>query len=115
MRCAAAPWGHAIAPQCGAVPVDTGLGHLCAALDVPTVSLYGPTQVRLVGTCGRNQAHLQSPLGSRAGAAAQMASLAVADVWAALLPLLADGAPRPAHQGSELPPELPDAESTVHL
>jgi heptosyltransferase-1 len=85
----------------GAVAVDTGLGHLCAALDVPTVSLYGPTQVSLVGTCGRNQAHLQSPLGSRAGAAAQMASLAVADVWAALLPLLADGARHPAHQGVE--------------
>lgn len=80
-----------------AVAVDTGLGHLCAALDVPTVSLYGPTQVSLVGTSGRNQAHLQAPLGSRAGAAAQMASLAVADVWAALLPLLADGAQRAAH------------------
>ena len=46
----------------GAVAVDTGLGHLAAALAVPTVSLYGPTRTSLVGTYGRNQVHLQSPL-----------------------------------------------------
>ena len=46
----------------GAVAVDTGLGHLAAALSVPTVSLYGPTSTRLIGTYGLNQVHLQSPL-----------------------------------------------------
>ena len=46
----------------GAVAVDTGLGHLSAALSVPTVSLYGPTSIGLVGAYGRNQVHIQSPL-----------------------------------------------------
>jgi lipopolysaccharide heptosyltransferase I len=46
-----------------AVAVDTGLAHLSAALDVPTVSLYGPTSVDLVGAYGRNQVHIQSPIG----------------------------------------------------
>lgn len=40
------------------VAVDTGLGHLAAALDVPTVSLYGPTDPVLTGTLGRSQKHL---------------------------------------------------------
>jgi heptosyltransferase-1 len=38
--------------------VDTGLGHLAAALDVPTVSLYGPTNPELTGACGKSQVHL---------------------------------------------------------
>ncbi len=42
------------------VAVDTGLGHLTAALDVPAVSLYGPTSPDLVGTYGRHQVHLQA-------------------------------------------------------
>jgi heptosyltransferase-1 len=41
-----------------AVAVDTGLGHLAAALDVPTVSLYGPTNPVLTGALGRSQVHL---------------------------------------------------------
>lgn len=40
------------------VAVDTGLGHLAAALDVPTVSVYGPTDPALVGTVGKSQIHL---------------------------------------------------------
>lgn len=40
------------------VSVDTGLGHLAAALRVPTVSLYGPTDPKRVGTVGDNQVHL---------------------------------------------------------
>ena len=40
------------------VAVDTGLGHLAAALDVPTVSLYGPTNPVLTGALGRSQIHL---------------------------------------------------------
>jgi heptosyltransferase-1 len=40
------------------VAVDTGLGHLAAALDVPTISLYGPTNAVLTGALGRSQIHL---------------------------------------------------------
>ncbi len=41
-----------------AVAVDTGLGHLAAALAVPTLSLYGPTDAKLTGAMGVNQLHL---------------------------------------------------------
>ncbi len=51
-----------IAGAAGAVAVDTGLGHLAAALGVPTVSLYGPTGATRTGTVGRGQEHLESPL-----------------------------------------------------
>jgi heptosyltransferase-1 len=40
--------------------VDTGLGHLAAALDVPTVSLYGPTNPALTGATGQSQVHLSA-------------------------------------------------------
>jgi heptosyltransferase I len=40
------------------VAVDTGLGHLAAALDVPTVSLYGPTNPNLSGALGVSQRHI---------------------------------------------------------
>lgn len=40
------------------VAVDTGLGHLAAALAVPTISLYGPTNPEQIGTRGANQIHL---------------------------------------------------------
>jgi heptosyltransferase-1 len=43
------------------VSVDTGLGHLAAALDVPTVSLYGPTDPELTGALGRSQILLKTP------------------------------------------------------
>lgn len=42
----------------GVVSVDTGLGHLSAALSVPTISLYGPTDPKRIGTIGLNQKHL---------------------------------------------------------
>ncbi len=42
----------------GCVAVDTGLGHLAAALDVPTLSLFGPTNPGLTGAYGRSQVHL---------------------------------------------------------
>ncbi len=45
----------------GAVAVDTGLGHLAAALDVPTVGLYGPTNPDRSGIYGRRQVSLQAP------------------------------------------------------
>jgi heptosyltransferase I len=40
------------------VSVDTGLGHIAAALSVPTVSLYGPTDANRTGMMGENQVHL---------------------------------------------------------
>lgn len=42
------------------VSVDTGLGHLAASLNAPTISLYGPTDPQLIGTIGRNQLHLKA-------------------------------------------------------
>lgn len=42
------------------VSVDTGLGHLAAALDVPTVSLYGPSNPALTGAMGQSQKHLSA-------------------------------------------------------
>ncbi|MHA6492287.1 lipopolysaccharide heptosyltransferase I [Pseudomonas borbori] len=47
-----------IAGASACVAVDTGLGHLAAALDVPTISLYGPTLPGRVGAYGRSQIHL---------------------------------------------------------
>jgi len=46
----------------GVVAVDTGLGHLAAALSVPVISLYGASNPDLTGTYGRRQLHLQSQL-----------------------------------------------------
>ena len=75
----------------GAVAVDTGLAHLSAALDVPTVSLYGPTSIDLIGAYGRNQIHIQSPVGvdDTDDPLAMMRSIEAGQVQAALLKLLA--------------------------
>lgn len=40
------------------VSVDTGLGHMAAALSVPMVSLYSATDPKLTGAQGENQIHL---------------------------------------------------------
>jgi len=48
-----------LAGAAACVAVDTGLGHLAAALDVPSVSLYGPTDPRLTGAYGGRQRHLR--------------------------------------------------------
>ncbi len=40
------------------VAVDTGLAHLAAAVDKPTVTLFGPTNPGLTGPCGGHQLHL---------------------------------------------------------
>ena len=45
----------------GAIAVDTGLGHMAAALDIPCVSVYGSTDSRLTGAVGKNQVLIQSP------------------------------------------------------
>lgn len=47
----------------GVVAVDTGLGHLAAALGVPSVSLYGSTNPALTSTHGRGQIHLAAQFG----------------------------------------------------
>jgi len=46
----------------GVVSVDTGLAHLAAALEVPTVALYGPTDARLTGILGAQQQSLQAQI-----------------------------------------------------
>ena len=46
----------------GVIAVDTGLGHLAAALAKPTVSLYGSTDPGLTGTFGAHQLHMTSNL-----------------------------------------------------
>ena len=48
-----------LANAAGVIAVDTGLGHLAAALARPTLSLYGPTNPGLSGTYGHTQKHLQ--------------------------------------------------------
>ena len=40
---------------------DTGLAHLSAVVDTPSLTLYGPTDVSLIGTYGNNQNHFVSP------------------------------------------------------
>ncbi len=73
----------------GVVAVDTGLGHLAAALGTPAVSLYGPTSPDRVGTYGANQCHLLSPeAGSKSSAAQQMSALSPDLVWNNLRPLM---------------------------
>ena len=77
----------------GAVAVDTGLGHLAAALDVPTVSLYGPTRPALVGAYGRNQVHLNAAdTIDAAGVRGSMQSIRASTVWQALQALLSRNA-----------------------
>jgi len=44
----------------GAIAVDTGLGHMAAALGIPCVSVYGSTDSRLTGAVGRYQTLIQS-------------------------------------------------------
>ena len=57
-RCTLSQIAAILKQACVVVAVDTGLGHLTAALDTPCVSLYGPTSPRLVGAYGRGQQHL---------------------------------------------------------
>jgi heptosyltransferase-1 len=44
------------------VSVDSGLGHLATALNIPTVFLYGPTNPQLTGGYGTTQSSLSSTL-----------------------------------------------------
>lgn len=49
-----------LAKASGAIAVDTGLGHLAAAMGLPCVSIYGSTDAELTGALGENQQWLQS-------------------------------------------------------
>jgi len=42
----------------GVIAVDTGFGHLAAALEIPTLSMYGPTNPKSGGAYGKNQTYL---------------------------------------------------------
>lgn len=44
----------------GAICVDTGLAHIAAALDLPMITLYGPTDAALIGAFGKNSVHLSA-------------------------------------------------------
>jgi heptosyltransferase-1 len=44
----------------GTVGLDTGLSHIAAALNIPSVTIYGATDPRLVGATGKQQLHLTS-------------------------------------------------------
>ena len=83
------------------VAVDTGLGHLAAALGVPTVALFGPTDPGLSGNYGQEQVHLRSSYpcapclqerchqpAPKLGNPPCFAELSPGKVWAALQPLL---------------------------
>jgi heptosyltransferase-1 len=47
----------------GAIAVDTGLGHLAAALNIPTVSIYGATNPDFTGAVGTISRHLAAQFG----------------------------------------------------
>lgn len=92
----------------GAVAVDTGLAHLSAALDVPTVSLYGPTNTALIGAYGRNQVHIQSPVGvsDTSDPAAMMHSISAERVWHEVTLMLESPQPVESPSPVESPPPI---------
>lgn len=55
-----ADMAHVLASARACVAVDTGLGHLAAALGGPTLSLFGPTNPGYTGAYGTAQVHLAS-------------------------------------------------------
>ncbi len=84
-----------IAGASGVVAVDTGLGHLTAALEKPAVSLYGPTSPDRVGAYGESQIHLeldQCPAGDYPSVEPDIfAPMTPELVWAALTKILPNG------------------------
>lgn len=47
--------GQGLSKAAGAVSVDTGLGHLAAAFNIPVVAVYGATNPNLTGVTGPQQ------------------------------------------------------------
>jgi heptosyltransferase-1 len=77
----------------GVVAVDTGLGHLSAALGVPAISMYGPTSPARVGTYGLNQQHIVGGTPQKGSdPVALMAAISPQTVWEQLQPLMAAAA-----------------------
>lgn len=72
-----------IADARAVVSVDTGLAHLTAALAIPNITLYGPTDPKLVGSYGAHQLHLQAK-----NFPAQLGSSVEPEVFAGLTPNL---------------------------
>ena len=54
--------GYVIERAKACVCMDTGLSHLVAALNVPSITLYGSTDSGLIGASGSSQVHLRSDL-----------------------------------------------------
>jgi len=44
----------------GAICVDSGIAHLVAAMDIPSVTIYGATSAHLTGTMGNHQLHVEA-------------------------------------------------------
>jgi heptosyltransferase I len=102
----------------GVVALDTGLGHLAAALGVPSVSLYGPTAPHMTGTFGLRQHHATATLpcvpclartcrltGDRSGPAPCLTELKAAQVWEMLAPAVAAGISAAARPPTQPPPQ----------
>jgi heptosyltransferase-1 len=49
-----------LANAAAVISVDTGPGHLTAALGTPGISIYGATDPALTGTVGKNQHHVEA-------------------------------------------------------
>ena len=54
--------GYVLERATACVCMDTGLSHLIAALNVPSITLYGSTDSGLIGASGHSQVHLRSNL-----------------------------------------------------
>jgi heptosyltransferase-1 len=54
--------GYVLSRAQACVCMDTGLSHLAAALNVPSITLYGSTDSGLIGASGASQVHLRSDL-----------------------------------------------------
>lgn len=52
--------GYVLDKAKACVCMDTGLSHLTAALNVPSITLYGSTDSGLIGASGSSQVHLKS-------------------------------------------------------